>query len=66
MAPTPEPAKHVPWPVHAARQLKFVIPGAVATYYIGVLEEYWRTLVGLNGPLARCVILSRHSYRREI
>ncbi|TEB33363.1 hypothetical protein FA13DRAFT_1730366 [Coprinellus micaceus] len=53
MAPTPEPAKHVPWPVHAARQLKFVIPGALATYYIGVLEEYWRTLVGINGPLAR-------------
>ena len=61
MAPTPEPAKHVtvPWPVHAARQLKFVIPGAFATYYIGVLEEYWRTLVGLNGPLARCVCLSK-------
>ena len=61
MAPTPEPIKHVPWPVHAARQLKFVIPGALATYYIGVLDEYWRTLVGINGSVARCVVLSKHS-----
>ncbi|KAJ3537985.1 hypothetical protein NMY22_g5364 [Coprinellus aureogranulatus] len=53
MASSQEAPKQVPWPVHAARQLKFVIPGGLATYYIGVLEEFGRTLLGYNGSVAK-------------
>ena len=53
----PETPKRVPWAVHAARQLKLILPGGLLTYYIGVLEEFWRTLHGLNGSLGRCVTL---------
>ncbi|KAF5341870.1 hypothetical protein D9611_001865 [Ephemerocybe angulata] len=52
MAPQTLP-EHVPWPVHAARQLKYVIPGAVATYYIGTLGELRRTCNGENGSIAK-------------
>ncbi|TFK23588.1 hypothetical protein FA15DRAFT_620515 [Coprinopsis marcescibilis] len=45
---TPEP-----WVGHALRQLKLVVPGGLATYYLGVWPEFWRTVMGLNGSLAR-------------
>jgi len=47
--------KNVPWIAHAASQLKFVLPGALATYYLNVLEEYWNTLSGPSS-LGRCAL----------
>lgn len=46
-------SEHESWFLHAARQWKYVIPGALATYYIGVWEEFFRTLDGENGSLGR-------------
>ncbi|EAU85419.2 hypothetical protein CC1G_07113 [Coprinopsis cinerea okayama7 len=47
------PHASTPWTTNAIKQLKLVIPGGVITWYIGVWEEFWRTVSGYNGSLAR-------------
>jgi len=45
--------RRVPWTQHALRQMKLLIPGAVMTYYLGTLDEFWDILHGNGGSLAQ-------------
>ncbi|TFK40347.1 hypothetical protein BDQ12DRAFT_680790 [Crucibulum laeve] len=53
---SPSP-KRVPWKENAFRQLKLVVPGALLTYYLGTLHEFWSIVIGLGGSWGRTIAL---------
>ncbi|KAF9557437.1 hypothetical protein CPC08DRAFT_640262 [Agrocybe pediades] len=50
--------RHVPWTEHMLRQLKLVLPGALITYYLGTLNDFWNILQGTGGAWARYALVS--------
>ncbi|KAF9532619.1 hypothetical protein CPB83DRAFT_847079 [Crepidotus variabilis] len=41
--------RDVPWPLHATRQLKLLVPGAALTWYLNTVQAFWWVLSGERG-----------------